>query len=52
MSDDKFQAEVRDRLTNLEKAVLAIQAHMTPKWLRISAWGAFAGAMLKELFSK
>lgn len=44
--------ELNDRLTNIERVVLSIQAQMTPKWLRMGAWGAFLGAALKELLSK
>lgn len=52
MTNEEFQSETVKRLSNLEQAVLAIQAHMTPRWLRWGAWGAFLGACLKELLSK
>jgi hypothetical protein len=44
--------DVDKRLTNVERVLLSIQAQLTPRWLRIGAWGAFAGAMLKELLFK
>lgn len=52
MHIDPTNKELNERLTNIERVVLAIQAQMTPRWLRMGAWGALIGAALKEFFSK
>lgn len=53
MTDPKFSLEeINARLTNVERLLIRIQAEMTPKWLRMSAWGALIGAALKELLFK
>jgi hypothetical protein len=52
MSNDPQIKELNERMSNVERVVLAIQAQMTPKWLRMGAWGALLGAALKEFLSK
>jgi hypothetical protein len=52
MADDPSNKQLDERLTNIERVVLSIQAQMTPKWLRMGAWGALLGAALKEFLSK
>jgi len=34
------------RLENVERVLLAMQAQMTPKWLRIGGWATFLGVVL------
>jgi hypothetical protein len=52
MADEPTNQKLDERLTNIERVVLSIQAQMTPKWLRMGAWGALLGAALKEFLSK
>lgn len=40
---------IDQRLTNIERVVLGLQAMMTPKWVRYAGWGTFAGACLRVL---
>lgn len=51
MTEDEFRAETVERLSNLEKVVMAIQAQMTPKWLRVTTWAGILAAALKEFLS-
>lgn len=44
-------ASIDHRLTNIERVVLALQAQMTPKWVRMTAWGAFVGACVKAMLA-
>ena len=52
MADEPSNKQLDERLTNIERVVLSIQAQMTPKWLRMGAWGTLIGAALKEILSK
>ncbi len=38
--------ELDQRLDNVERLLLAMQAQMTPKWLRATGWGTVIGTVL------
>ena len=39
-------SELDQRLDNVERLLLAMQAQMTPKWLRATGWGTVIGTVL------
>lgn len=38
--------QLDQRLSNVERILLALQAQQTPKWLRVGGWTTIAGSIL------